>query len=67
MKQSSKLAILGLGLQIVLGGLAVGLLQTVGTTSAETARRVLTAAGWVMGGLGALFLVWWFLARRAGR
>ena len=67
MKQSSKLALLGLSIQIVLGGLAVGLLQTIGTSSPETARRIVTAAGWAMGGLGALFLALWFLERRAGR
>ncbi len=67
MKQSSKLALLGLSIQIVLGGLAVGLLQTVGAASPETARRIFTSAGWAMGGLGALFLAWWFLERRAGR
>jgi hypothetical protein len=57
MKQSKKLAILGIAIQIVLGGLAIGLLQTIGTTSPATARRILVSAGWLMGGLGVLFLV----------
>ena len=67
MKQSDKLAILGMAIQLVLGGLVIGLLGIIGTASAETARRILTSAGWIIGGLGALFLVWWYLERRAGR
>jgi hypothetical protein len=64
MKQSKKIAILGIGIQGVLAAIIVVLMLTIGNSSAETARRIGTSIGGIMGAWGAFSLIWWYLARK---
>jgi 1,6-anhydro-N-acetylmuramate kinase len=64
MKLSSRLAILGAGIQAALFMLMLILMQKFGTASAETARRIMEVYGGAAGALGVAFLVWWYAQRR---
>jgi hypothetical protein len=63
MKQSKKIAILGIGVEVFLGAIMIALLATFGS-SAETAQRIGTALGGAMGAFGVFCLVWWYVERR---
>ena len=67
MKQSKKIAILGVGIQIFLAVPWTVLLATAGSQSPETAQRIGQVGGGAMGVLGVLCLGWWYLERKAGR
>jgi hypothetical protein len=66
MKKSKRIAILGICIELMLGALMVGLLLTIGQSSAETARRIGTSIGGIMGALGGFFAIYWFNRKRSG-
>jgi hypothetical protein len=67
MRQSTKFLLLGLFIFLVLSGLAVVLLTTIGVGNAEASKRIAEAWGICMGVLVALIGVpWWARGERAG-
>jgi uncharacterized membrane protein len=74
MKPSNRILIAGLAIELLLGGIGAWLLMQLSTgvlkptnSVAETASTITTILGGIMGGLGGLLLVLWFVARKRER
>ena len=66
MKKSSRIFVLAFGVEVLLGVVMMFLLYSVGQSSPETATRIGTSLGGVMGALGLFLALWGIFLRRSG-
>lgn len=65
-KTSTRILILGVAVEALLGALMIYLMATIAPGNAEAARRIPIALGGAMGTLGVFFGIWWYQLRKSG-